>query len=213
MPATLRERIKERLDTLNIYAREASRRAGFSLGYVGDILDGRSKSPEMSRLIRLADVLECDVAYLIGTQDTPRTKATATTAAPAADAGPMIPLRVADGMAVRPWFSLAEEPATYVPPLPMLTHISSAYAVTVPADFVAPRYLAGEVIFMNPALPPRVGDFVFVKKNDCSAAIGRIETIDDKSLELGFLKPGAKSTLVAFEDMKHCHRIVGAVTP
>src|SRR5665213_826342 len=70
--ATLINRIQARLRVLGISEREASRRAAFNLGYVNDLIQGKSKKgPQLPRLQKLAEALACDVEYLIGTQTVP----------------------------------------------------------------------------------------------------------------------------------------------
>lgn len=66
----LGRRIKIRLDELGMAEREASRQAGFGLSYVGDVIHGRSKEPAMPRIMRLAEVMKCSPAYLMGLEPT-----------------------------------------------------------------------------------------------------------------------------------------------
>jgi transcriptional regulator with XRE-family HTH domain len=207
-------RIKERLGALGIAEREASRRAGFSLGYVGDIISGRSKSPEMSRLVKLSAVLDCDVEYLIGTQDSPRKGGSAESRSfrQAGDGNALLELYSAQGLATSPWFLMCAEPSAKVGALPQLANVVNAYAVTVPTNHNEPRYGAGDVVYVNPALPPREGDSVFVCRTDGTAAIGKLEKFNG-GVRIGFLKPGVEATTIPLEEIRSIHRIVGAVSP
>lgn len=69
MTKSMRDRIRERMDDLNLNARQAALRAGLSKDTVRDILVGRNKNPSTATLSALAIVLECDVAFLSGTQE------------------------------------------------------------------------------------------------------------------------------------------------
>lgn len=71
MSDLLRDRVKARLDTLNINPFEAARRAGFERGYVNDLLIGKKISMREKSLAKLADALECDPGYLLGRQAVP----------------------------------------------------------------------------------------------------------------------------------------------
>lgn len=62
----LPDRIKERLAATGKTARGASLEAGLSPEAVRTMLDGRSKSPRAENLAALAEVLDCDLAYLAG---------------------------------------------------------------------------------------------------------------------------------------------------
>lgn len=79
------DRIKRRLDLTGLSAWEASRRAGLSPDAIRDIERGKTKAPRISTIYAIAEILECDPAYLTGDQDKPR--AAPADAAPAAQAG------------------------------------------------------------------------------------------------------------------------------
>lgn len=68
---SLPERIQERLEATGKTARGASLEAGLSPEAIRMILDGNSQSPRMKTIYALADVLECDVAFLAGRQEEP----------------------------------------------------------------------------------------------------------------------------------------------
>lgn len=66
------ERIESRLATLGISAFAASKRAG-SPDLIRDLKRGKSRMMRIDNLERLAEALDCDAAYLIREQDSPRT--------------------------------------------------------------------------------------------------------------------------------------------
>lgn len=68
----LRERIRDRLETMGITAFEAARRAGSDRTFIHDLLIGKKDSIRPASLERIAAALECDPEYLIGAQATTR---------------------------------------------------------------------------------------------------------------------------------------------
>lgn len=72
MTSIIFQRIQNRLDALGMSANEASIKAGLGRTAIQSIRIGKAKSPRADTLKRLADVLECDVAYLTGDIDSPR---------------------------------------------------------------------------------------------------------------------------------------------
>lgn len=67
----LQERVAARLAELRRSPRDVSLKAGLGPDAIRTILTGRSRSPRADTLAALADELQCDVGYLIGTIDTP----------------------------------------------------------------------------------------------------------------------------------------------
>ncbi len=68
----LRMRVQARLDALGINPFEAARRANFERSFVNDLLIGKKSSIRERKLKALAEVLECDAAFLRGQQGVPR---------------------------------------------------------------------------------------------------------------------------------------------
>lgn len=98
---------------------------------------------------------------------------------------------------------------------PTLRGIRNAYAVFVAGDSMEPRYFAGEIVFVNPMIPVRKGDFV----------VAQISMDDDKEELHAFVKQfkGVTSEKYSFiqfnpaEDLsferakvKAVHKIVGS---
>lgn len=67
----LQERVAARLAELRRSPRDVSLKAGLGPDAIRTILTGRSRSPRADTLAALADELQCDVGYLIGSIDTP----------------------------------------------------------------------------------------------------------------------------------------------
>jgi SOS-response transcriptional repressor LexA len=72
MIKVVQERIRLRVAELGTSLRQASLRAGLGKDVVRDIMVGRIKSPTAQTMAAIAEALECDVAFLMGTQEYPR---------------------------------------------------------------------------------------------------------------------------------------------
>lgn len=203
--------IRQRLRELGISAREASRRAGFNVGYVGDILDGRSKRPDPEKILRLAKSLDMDAVDLLG--DSPRAGDANPHDAEARTGARMIPVYSAPIPMLRQFVPFAKAPTGSMACPASLLEAADAFAAMVPSDSCAPRFRAGDTILVNPAATPAVGDYVFVRCEDDSVAIARLDSMDADSFELGF--PGLEGddaiTHVRYDAAKAINRIVGAL--
>lgn len=69
MENELAQRIRSRLEAVGKSAAAASLEAGLGRSAVTDILSGNSGSPRLTTLEKLAAVLECSLAYLVGATD------------------------------------------------------------------------------------------------------------------------------------------------
>lgn len=67
-----RQRVRQRLDDINLNAFEAASIGGFQRNYFHDLLIGKKQSIRGKWLSRAAQTLQCDPDYLLGRQDTPR---------------------------------------------------------------------------------------------------------------------------------------------
>lgn len=72
MSEELRTRIRNRLSELDLKPAQLDKAAGLSVGYTLDFLSGRKRQPRAKNLERIAEVLDCDLAYLLLEQKTPR---------------------------------------------------------------------------------------------------------------------------------------------
>lgn len=213
----LRAQLKGRLRELGISAREASRRAGFNVGYVGDILDGRSKTPDAERVLKLAESLDMDAAQLLGDSPLPaRDSRSSREALPFGDerriGGRMLPLMGAPLPMSRQFIPFLEEPIGTVPAPFMLLDVPDAFAAMVPNNVHAPRFNAGEMVYVNPAATPAPGESVWLRKKDNTVAIARLAAIGAESVSLLFfgLEGDERAAEVPYEDIKALKKIVAA---
>jgi transcriptional regulator with XRE-family HTH domain len=207
----MRDRIRARLSQRNISAREVSRRAGFNVGYVGDLLEGRSKNPDLNRILRLADALEVPVGHLTGEIDIDATPyATEPEVVAALQVGATVPLYAARIAMNNPWVPVEWKPLENVQTLPNLRTTEGAYAVAVFNDLNAPRYFLGETIYVSPVAPIRVGDFILACDQDGRCSIGRLASVDSDSATWTLLANNETVT-ASLADLKSFHKVVGSV--
>ncbi|MCK8787474.1 helix-turn-helix transcriptional regulator [Roseomonas sp. NAR14] len=65
-PSPLAERVAGRLERLDLDPETASHRAGLPPDAIGKVLNGQGQPPRGERLRKLAEVLECSIAWLVG---------------------------------------------------------------------------------------------------------------------------------------------------
>lgn len=204
----MQKRIRERLAKTGLSANAAGRAAGLGLSYVNDLLAGKSKNPVPHRLAMLAEVLECDLEYLTGEQDSPRKHVRlAHDNTAAASPGISVELYSVGLPDPEGFFTLSQNSAEGITLGSMLT-AAGAYAIIVPDDANAPRYFAGEVVVTNPARPVSRGGFAVVRMKDGRATIRRIDAIMTDKVVVTAI--GADSSVdIPRQDVEAVHKIVG----
>lgn len=213
----LRSTIRERLRILGISAREASRRAGFNVGYVGDILDGRSKTPEANRILRLADALDFDATDFLADSavaETARSPEPFDYLAADRPLRPaMVPLYAAPLPTASPFVNFGESPIGQVAPLPIPGVPGGGYALVVPNNVNEPRYFTGETIHVRAGVTPKEGEYVVVTMKDGTRAIGCLGEVCPESFTIRFagLGPRENEAILKFADVESVHRIAGVL--
>lgn len=216
----LRKRLKAVLSDKRIPAREASRRLGRNVGYVGDIISGKVKRPDVDEVLRLAEILDVDAVDLLGDSAPPRPAREARLFSGEAlphgeerrEGGRMIPLRAAPLPMSRQFIPFLEEPIGRVPCPPFLLDVPDAFAAMVPNNAHSPRFNAGEMVFVNPAATPAPGESVWVRRNDGMVAIARLAEIGAESIRLIFfgLEGDEREAEVSYADIAALKKIAAA---
>jgi phage repressor protein C with HTH and peptisase S24 domain len=107
-------------------------------------------------------------------------------------------------------FSLGHKITDIAAP-PNLVGVADAYAVYVPGESMEPRYFAGEIVFVNPRLPVRPGDFVVAQfstgVNPPTVYVKRFRSRDHRRTLLEQFKPSKHLDLPASTTLS-IHRIV-----
>jgi transcriptional regulator with XRE-family HTH domain len=213
-----RDVIRRRLKELGISRREASRRLGRNMGYVDDILSGRSENPDAEEVFRLIELLDMDSEEVLG-------ESRPVTAADMPRRGENLPLGTVPGVRMIPLYSaplplmrqfvpFSTEPTGRIPSPHMVRDTPGAFAAMVPNNASAPRFFAGELIVVNPAAAPAPGDFVWVQRNDETVAIARLKDMSANSFILEFLglEGDSRTAEVAYSEVKAINRIVATTT-
>ncbi|WP_311276126.1 LexA family transcriptional regulator [Methylobacterium sp. WCS2018Hpa-22] len=207
----LKKRIRERLAKLEMSANDASRRAGLGLSYVNDLLSGKSKNPVPARLQQLADVLDCDLDYLMGNVDSPRQGLRLI------DTGRSETMQI--GMGLMPVYNVAEldaegffkpeETAMIDVPVSSKHLATGIYGIVVPDDSMSPRYLSGEYVIAQPSRPASSGGFAVLRMKDGRVAIRRLDSIRFDKVVASTLD-GSDSREILRGDIEAIHRISGS---
>lgn len=210
-----RYRISERLARTGLSANDASRRAGLGLSYANDLLTGKSKKPVRHRLAQLAEILDCDVEYLLGETDWPRPhlkpikEERETLTASVID----FPIPIYNvGFPDADGFFKIDETAKSGTVLTesRLLGPGVTYGIIVPDDSNAPRYYAGEQIFAHPNRSVSRGGFAVIRMKDGRATICRVDSIlSDKVVVSRIAGEGLRD--IPRDEIEGVHRVVGTV--
>jgi hypothetical protein len=191
------------------------------LGYVGDILEGRSKAPDAERVLKLADALEVDAVDLLGDSAavTAESRQADRGARPLGEerrgGGRTLPLYAARLPINRQFIGFESEPVGRVPCPFMLLDNVDAYAVTVPNSASSPRYFPGEIVFPAPGRTPKINDYVFIRCKDGAAGVARLLELtgDSVLLEFSGLEGDESRAEIRFDDLSAMHPIIVSITP
>lgn len=168
---SLKARIQERLEALNLKPATASKLAGLEQTAVRMILLGRSKNPRADTIEKLAQALECRVEWLL-TGEGAIAPLASSTARPAPDAPP-VPIRSSMPMDVPVLGTAAGSgdgaiqmdggAIDQVRRPPGLSNARDVYAIYVEGESMEPRFAPGALVYVSPHKPPRIGDDVVVQ--------------------------------------------------
>lgn len=207
---------------------QVATRANIQVSSLRQYRRGDSRSLNTATYEKIARALNTTVAYLQGEISPPSSPSGASASradpesgwnsrppeAPAAS-GQRIPIygRIVGGTGGRFYFdgpTLGE-----VRCLPLLEYVPGAYAVYVSGECMEPRYFSGEVIYVNPAKPPRRGDFVVIQvkpeslDESPSGLIRRLKCLGPEIAEFEQLNP-LQSLCLPTEQILGIDLIVGS---
>lgn len=207
---TIKERLEERRQAKGMTGNQVARAAGLGATYYNDIISGKSKNPRRDDLAKVADVLGCDVSYLLGETH---------------DAPPARPVVVDGGFGVRSstvplysvslpdpdgFFRLDESNKSTVHADSEFAAVPFAYAISVPDDEMAPRFCAGEIVYVHPNKPVGAGSFAVICLANNRVAIRQIVKIDREKVTFRALSTSHEETVPRAE-VKTLHRAVGVM--
>lgn len=93
-----------------------------------------------------------------------------------------------------------------------LTNVHGAYAIYVAGESMMPKHRAGEILHINPNIPPRQGDSVVVQSavgDEIHYHVKAFTSENDDTLELQQFTP-AKKLSMARSDILSVHVVVGS---
>lgn len=173
MSETIHDRVQQLIEARGVSTREAERMSGLGDGTISKILKNRDQYPHARTVGAIAKAFGVTEYWLSSGAD-----------APAPDvrgygpgSAPPIPTRdempndvpvmgTAAGSHLRGAFKLGSDPVDWVRRPPALMRNKDAYALYVENTSMEPQYFAGDLIFVNPTRPARIGDIVVVQVVD-----------------------------------------------
>jgi phage repressor protein C with HTH and peptisase S24 domain len=165
----------------------------------------QESQPRVSLANQIAEILECTMAEVVGYEEKNL------------DAPP--------GRKTLPIYGAAQggegfditdvsAPIDAMPVPELLQACPTAYAVYVSGESMAPRYLAGEKLFVHPGIPVAGGDFVVIQFSDQNtrhAVVKRFISTSDETVMVEQFNPQKKISYPR-ATVEHVHKIVGTST-
>ena len=190
---------------------------------VRDILIGRSRSPRYATLAALAGVLRCSVAELTGEHPPAESRAAPaelgdTMAVPSPNELPrdVEVLGVAvGGPTANGDFSFNGAVIDHVRRPPGLSGKSGIFAIYVVGDSMSPRFEAGELLFINEAQRPAVGDDVVVELYGTDGQAGpcyikRLQRRSGDTITLQQFNPPDDNIKIPADQVRRIYRVMTA---
>lgn len=179
MTSAIAERITSQLEKLGISARAASLRVGKNPDLIRDIITGKSGNPRATTLSKLASILGVTEQWLLTGEDAPgstfRDEVRPAGIDPRQLGSRDLPVfgTAAGSLASNGAFQLTTGPVDWVRRPPALANVRDAYALYVEGTSMSPKYEPGDLIFVHPGRPARLGDPIVLQVQDNEHAPSR----------------------------------------
>ncbi|RYC10050.1 LexA family transcriptional regulator [Ciceribacter ferrooxidans] len=229
MTNALQTIVKTRLEELQIGPIEAATKAGLERTFIRDIVEGRKKAVRHDKIAVLAAAIRVDAAAL-GRNELVRlspddlapapiagSDATVATSAPALPPRQSMPLDIpvmgtAAGSLSRGAFQFEGGVVDYVRRPPALVGARDIYALFVEGSSMEPQFFPGDLIYVNPHRPPRIGDIVVVQCSNGEhapneASLGIYRRRSEKAVVIGKRNPVAEIELMR-DHVTAIHRVL-----
>lgn len=223
MENTIQQRIRERLEALDLTPEQASRKAGLDKTYLRKLFERPSASPRGNTLEALAKALDVDIAQLISTGDSVVEKVssdltnndvkTANVNPPSRQVMPNdVPVLGTAAGSMEGAFQLVDGVIDYVRRPPALMNSRDIYSIFVEGSSMYPEHKHGDLRFINPHKPARVGDSIVIQiKNNgrltYDAMIGHLVKRTATQLVIGKLNPEMSLTY-SLDDIVSVHKVL-----
>ncbi len=226
MADILISRISERLEALKISPRAASLHVSDNPDLIRNILRGKSESPRIDTLEKIAAVLQTTTDWLTGKGERPHPLASSVansvnTTLPPRDRMPNdVPVRgTAAGSLISGAFQLETQIVDWARRPPAMTGARDLYALYIEGTSMEPEHRPGDLRFIHPHKPPRIGDSVIVQiqntsHSEISAMIGHYLKRTPTSVFIGKLNPVStvelkRETVVAIHKVLTMNELFG----
>lgn len=233
MKQTFQDRARQRLKDLGLSPSGASEKAGLSRDTLPKLLKSETAMPGARTLSRLADVLNTTEQWLLtgqGKAETPEKAATGASedervsfdvrpasnvAAPTREAMPAdVPVMgTAAGSLHSGAFQLQGGVIDYVRRPPAISGARDIYALYIEGSSMEPRYFPGELVYVNPHKPPRIGDTVIIQEHNgdggpIAASIGVLFKRANGSIVLRKYNPPESEITVEQTRISAIHKVL-----
>lgn len=171
MDKPLNTRIKQRIAELGKTVKQTSIEATGGAETLRKILDGTTKSPRIDTIEKIAEALETTPEWLLGQGETQNQAERASDVRPASASLPSrrdmpddVPVRgTAAGSHLRGAFQITGDAVDWVRRPPALMGARDIYALYVEGTSMEPQYFPGDLIYVHPNKPARIGDAIVVQ--------------------------------------------------
>jgi len=192
---------------LGISAQAASLKATGSRDVIRAILNGATKSPRLDTLEKIALALETTPEWLMGKDEEPTPADVRLPDRREMPANlPVMGTRPGSGSDGS--FELEGGVVDFVRRPPALSGTRDVYSLYVEGQSMEPKFMAGDLIFVHPHRPARIGDCVLVKFKTAEdgperASIGYFEATGPDAVSIGKLNPPQTVKI----ERRHIHAI------
>lgn len=200
---SLAQRIEQRLEEIGISARAASLKVSDNPDLIRNVLNGRSENPRVDTMDLIAEALQTTSDWLMARSDEKVAPIVGGEVRPANVPLPLrqampndVPVRgTAAGSHLAGAFQLDNAAIDWVRRPPGMTGARDLYALYIEGTSMEPEHRPGDLRFVHPHRPPRMGDSVIVQfsynENEVQGVIGHLVGRTEKVIKLGKLKPEA----------------------
>jgi len=224
--AAFRKRISQLAAELGASMESVSRAAGLHKTYLRKTLAREGAIPKLETLEKLAKAMSTTPDWLLGRADAPTADTPASSlpvyevrhasvAAPARSAMPAdVPVMgTAAGSTLSGAFQLQGGVIDYVRRPPALAGARDIYALYVEGSSMEPRYFPGELVYVNPHKPPRIGDTVIVQEGNgdpasITASIGVLHRRANGIVTLRKYNPPDAEITISVTRITAMHRVL-----
>lgn len=177
MANPVHERIRARLAALDMTPEQASRAAGLDKTYLRKLFERPNSSPRAENVGALARALETSVADLLGGGEIPVPARRSIVELPPMPSD--VPVMGTAAGSFLGSFQLESGPIDFVRRPPALANAQDVYAIFIEGASMEPEHRPGDLRFVHPHKPARIGDSVIVQtrnheKDRIEAVIGHL---------------------------------------